>query len=751
MGILDDLMGQVAQPTMLDPNNPQTAAAPAQAAQQQALIDQLKNAAESGGKIQARTRGQAIAQGGLGLVQGLLSGYENAQKAKGTAGAAADKAALVQQLINGVGDSIPTQQGGGDASPDAAPSSTPASVAPGSLAGAIEASKPSIAAIESGGNQDPYSVQGPVTEKGDRAEGKYQVMASNVPQWTKETLGTALSPQEFLGNPKAQEAVFAKKFGDAILKYGSPADAASVWFTGRPQGAASGGAKDSLGTTGNQYVQKFMANYLKNGGGLEADSDNGAPVAHGVGLNSILPGASNAPTPDANQTPALAYAPKTIADLLKNGGIPTPPPRPDGIGTDAGLSASDSADESSPAAAVASALKTPATSAPTAAQTPGRVVSPYARPEVMQAAAKILQNPYAADSDKTLAMSVIQKGLESGAKQYSEPYNVPGIGMVQRGADGQLHQLTDKTSEKLPTSVQEFQYAQTHPDYAAAQKANKVHVLGSGAIQTDDSGKVLARNDGSNGGQGGPLSNPDREMAAQFLAKRLEAGDRTATIGVSRDKELLTRANTILAQKGVDPREMMANAADFEGQKSEQRTLGVNNANMSQAATEAAGALKIARQKIADLDASDFVPLNQGVQIWQAATSNKKLAALQQALTTAGNIYARAVNPKGVPLVADKLHFDKEVNPSMGPTALNAKLDVMEQEIGLARHSPAQAMQLLRRNRAALAAANKGQLPADANQVIPGFDAGDPTAEPNATPSAPRRLRYDATGNLVPQ
>jgi hypothetical protein len=54
--------------------------------------------------------------------------------------------------------------------------------------------------------------------------------------------------------------VFETQFGKSVAKYGNPADAASVWFSGRPL-AKAGNASDVLGTTVPQYAQKFMAAY----------------------------------------------------------------------------------------------------------------------------------------------------------------------------------------------------------------------------------------------------------------------------------------------------------------------------------------------------------------------------------------------------------------------------------------------------------------------------------------------------------
>jgi hypothetical protein len=110
-----------------------------------------------------------------------------------------------------------------------------------------------IASIESGGK---YDLTGPVTPKtGDRAYGKYQVMGANVGPWTKEVLGQEMTPQQFLANPQAQDAVFNAKFGSYVQKYG-PEGAAKAWFAGEG-GMNNPNAKDVLGTTVAGYGEKF--------------------------------------------------------------------------------------------------------------------------------------------------------------------------------------------------------------------------------------------------------------------------------------------------------------------------------------------------------------------------------------------------------------------------------------------------------------------------------------------------------------
>jgi hypothetical protein len=114
-----------------------------------------------------------------------------------------------------------------------------------------------IGSIES---DNDYGALGPTMKNGDRAYGRYQVMGSNVPDWTEKHYGTRLTPQQFLKNQDAQDAVFDNEFGGYADKYGNPQDAAAMWFSGRPLSRA-GNASDGYITT-PAYVTRFT-NALK--------------------------------------------------------------------------------------------------------------------------------------------------------------------------------------------------------------------------------------------------------------------------------------------------------------------------------------------------------------------------------------------------------------------------------------------------------------------------------------------------------
>lgn len=125
-------------------------------------------------------------------------------------------------------------------------------------AAGVGAFRSAIAGIESAGSGG-YKAVGPVTKSGDRAYGKYQVMGANIPKWTQEVLGKRMTPQQFLADQAAQDKVFDAKFGEFAQRYGSPQEAASVWFTGRTLAQGGATAQDVNKMTGAQYVAKFTA------------------------------------------------------------------------------------------------------------------------------------------------------------------------------------------------------------------------------------------------------------------------------------------------------------------------------------------------------------------------------------------------------------------------------------------------------------------------------------------------------------
>ena len=203
-----------------------------------------------------------------------------------------------------------------------------------------------IGGIESGGAKDPYSLLGARTRTGDRAYGKYQVMGANVPEWTQAALGTSMTPQQFLGNKDAQEAVFRNRFGGYVDKYGEEG-AAKAWYAGE-KGMNNPNATD---VHGRLTVRGYGQDYLKRLGPQSGVVD--PALNQSVALNQTEPAApagpplafsgepaSDAPPvgmPIAGQAPPPPDARAAIAGAITpKPAIPSPipslPPAPAPVG-----------------------------------------------------------------------------------------------------------------------------------------------------------------------------------------------------------------------------------------------------------------------------------------------------------------------------------------------------------------------------------------------------------------------------------
>jgi hypothetical protein len=121
-----------------------------------------------------------------------------------------------------------------------------------------------IAQQESGGN---YSANNGI------AVGKYQVLKSNVPSWTKDVLGHSLTWQQFLADPSAQDQVAAAKIGAYYQQYGARG-AASAWYSGNPKLSES-----TRPQSGGPSIKAYVDQVIARMGKAPAGGSTGAPAA----------------------------------------------------------------------------------------------------------------------------------------------------------------------------------------------------------------------------------------------------------------------------------------------------------------------------------------------------------------------------------------------------------------------------------------------------------------------------------------
>ena len=130
---------------------------------------------------------------------------------------------------------------------------------------------------ESGGDYN-------VVNSGSGALGAYQVMPDNVASWTQQALGKALTPQQFLSDPSAQDRVAESILGGYYDKYGARG-AAAMWYSGQPDPNKTYGSP-SVADYVNQVISRMTSAPPADG---STPTQPGSGVT-GAGLSDSLAG-----------------------------------------------------------------------------------------------------------------------------------------------------------------------------------------------------------------------------------------------------------------------------------------------------------------------------------------------------------------------------------------------------------------------------------------------------------------------------
>lgn len=487
-----------------------------------------------------------------------------------------------------------------------------------------------ISSVESGGK---YDAIGPDTG-GDRAYGRYQVMGANIPAWTKAALGREMTPQEFLADPKAQDATFDHRFGQYVQQYGNPQDAASMWFSGRPM-AKAGNASDVLGTTVPGYVAKFNAALGKPQGTQVASADPSfAP-------QSNQPDFSGAPMPPPRPDDIEGGLPNSVRPVAQFTNAPV---------ADA-TDATDGEDKPAPAQM--------AQAAPAAAQ------SPMADPRVA-AAYRVASNPWATPAQQQIAMTIIKDAMNPKEK-YSDPYMDAKGNYVQRGPDGAIKVLQsakDATEGKNPATVQEYNFYKDQTEKSGGTPLPFLEYQKQKAAHFAD-------------------NNYTPEMIDSLVAQK--AAGLPYPPGLARSMPgLIAAAEASFAKRypaDEGASKVVQNKANNVGMNQEQRTLGAASANNTLYGNVASNTLASLINASREVPRSSWVPINKLIQMGEGSISDPALARFRTAVMTTANDYAKATTPTGQPTDSQRAHAYDVLNTATGPEAVEAIANMMHQEI----------------------------------------------------------------------
>jgi hypothetical protein len=157
------------------------------------------------------------------------------------------------------------------------------------------------------------------------------------------------------------------------------------------------------------------------------------------------------------------------------------------------------------------------------------------------------------------------------------------------------------------------------------------------------------------------------------------------------------------------------------------KALAVQSAKILTAANEADSMIKIVRNVSAKIDRTQYPTINAIQNAVDKGTGGKEIVQLNTAINALINSYARAINPTGVSTVSDKNHAREIINSNYASGQLGAILDIMQEEMRVAKASPGEASAQLKEQRNA-PTAQRSMSPQDKEAL----------AWANANPNDPR-------------
>ena len=190
-------------------------------------------------------------------------------------------------------------------------------------------------------------------------------------------------------------------------------------------------------------------------------------------------------------------------------------------------------------------------------------------------------------------------------------------------------------------------------------------------------------------------------QALEFVAKQYLTGDRQAVQGFARSATArIALQNAIVdeaARKGLSPEQTASKMAEYAGLTAGSRTIGQRSANISLAATEAQEMIGIVKETSDKFARTNFVPWNMALKAYESGTGTPEISAFGASVNALVNVYARAINPTGVPTVSDKEHARAVINTVQSPAQTDAVLAIINRELEIAKKAPRSVRESLRR------------------------------------------------------
>ena len=309
-----------------------------------------------------------------------------------------------------------------------------------------------------------------------------------------------------------------------------------------------------------------------------------------------------------------------------------------------------------------------------AAITEANKVTPAAttaeRPAIHPEAARLMQSNLPSDKEKA---AIIQRNYENDLKQTEKQRDF--VAAVKDGFKGNFSQWLDQQRET--ESEREYRRAKDEGTFKGTfldwkrktAQATKIIVAAPTATAA---GKDL--------------------VATAILEGRLDPSKvNSRNIGII--------AATLEKDPNANLKELSIDASSATAAS---KALATQSAKILTAANEADAMIKVVRNTSAKIDRTQYPTINAIQNAVDKGTGGQEIVKLNTAINALVNSYARAINPTGVSTVSDKNHAREIINSNYASGQLEAILQVMEQEMRIAKASPGEASAQLKegRNRA---------------------------------------------------
>lgn len=177
-----------------------------------------------------------------------------------------------------------------------------------------------------------------------------------------------------------------------------------------------------------------------------------------------------------------------------------------------------------------------------------------------------------------------------------------------------------------------------------------------------------------------------RSMAEQYVA-----GDKSVTLGLGRDKKMLTafrdKVLEVQKERGMSGRDQAATMADFAGAMAGSRALGTSAAKMDMMAVEAKQFAENALKASDSYPRGRWVPVNKALNFFNTNSGDPNIRSFGAYNNSLINAYSNVVG-RGSATVSDRDHARELLSTADSPAAYRAVVKTMLTEIEAALKSP---------------------------------------------------------------